>query len=267
MNIAEIMTRNPITVRRGASLDSAMELLDEHDIRHLPVVDDAVLVGVVSDRDVLDATGWLSPRQREVLEAPEAKVADIMRGAPATVGPDEPINNALGLMVQARIGCVPVVQDGALQGIVTEMDILRAYAEASRREGFHVEEEPAVDVHMSRDPATVGIDASGDEVAALLSDKAIRHLPVLDGERLVGIVSDRDFRKLRGQGQLELTQTRDFMTPEPLVAQVGESLSSVALVLSSSRISALPVMDGERLVGLTTTIDVMIPCALALQRS
>ena len=267
MNVAEIMTKNPVTVRRGTSLDKAMELLDEHGIRHLPVVDDSGLVGVVSDRDVLDATGWLSPRQREVLEAPETSVADIMRASPATVGPDDSISTALALMVEGRIGCVPVVQDGAVTGIVTETDILRAYVDASRRDDFRAKDDPVVDAHMSPAPATIGIDASGEEAAALMSDKGIRHLPVLEGDKVVGIVSDRDFRRLRGQGQLEFALVREFMTPQPQVARVGEPLSSVALVLTSSRISALPVMEGERLAGIATTVDVMVPCARALQQS
>lgn len=266
MNVAEIMTQDPVTIGRGASLDSAMALLDEHDIRHIPVVDGTSLAGVLSDRDLLDATGWLSPRQRAVIEAPEAHVGDIMRTPGATVGPDDPINNALGLMVQARIGCVPVVHEGAVTGIVTEMDILRAYADACRRGDVRAAGDPPVDDYMSRSPATIGVDASGEEAAALMNERAVRHLPVLDGDELVGIVSDRDFRRLRGRGQLELTLVREFMSPDPQVARIGELLSSVALVLSASRISALPVMDGGRLAGIATTIDVMIPCALALQR-
>ena len=266
MEVAQIMTKSPVTVRRRTSLERALELLDEHDIRHLPVVDDSGLVGVVSDRDVFDATGWLSPRQRKVPASPDACVGDIMGGAPVQVVPDEDVGYALGLMVQRRLGCLPVVAEGVVVGIVSETDVLRAYANASRQGDFRVKDDPPVDAHMSTALATIDVEASSEEAAALMHDRAIRHLPVLEGDTVVGILSDRDFRRVRGKERFECTPVREFMTPKPLVARLGEPLSSVALVLTSSRINALPVMDGERLAGIATTVDMMVPCALALQR-
>ena len=266
MNVASIMTPDPLTVPRGATLDRAMDLMDEHDIRHLPVLDREGLAGVVSDRDVLEATGWLSPRQREVIEAPGGVVDDVMRSPAAAVSPDDPISRALGLIVQRRIGCVTVVRDGSLEGIVTEVDILRAYADACRRGAIEPSADETVAEHMSRDPATIDGESSGDEAAALMQSAHVRHLPVLQGATVAGMLSDRDVRRARGRGQLELTLVRELVGPVPRSPSPDQRLSSLAAILSAERIGALPVVSGGRLVGIATTVDVVIPCALALER-
>ena len=58
MKLADILTANPLSLPPDASLESAMNLMDEHDFRHLPVVSEGRLVGIVSNRDLLEASGW-----------------------------------------------------------------------------------------------------------------------------------------------------------------------------------------------------------------
>jgi len=266
MNIAQIMTAQPVTVRRGTTLDRAMELMDEHDIRHLPVLADGHFQGVISNRDVLDATGWLAPRQREVLEVPEACVSSIMHNPNTAVGPGDPVTDALSPFVEGRVGCVPVVQGGDLVGLVTEIDVLRAYTDACRLGSIGPDEDPRIGEHLVLGPVTVEADTSGMEAAQLMRLNDVRHLPVVEGDRVIGMLSDRDICRVRGRGQLELTLVREMMSPDPQIADPEMRLSSAALILSAERISALPVVSEGHLLGITTTVDLMIPCALALQK-
>jgi len=266
MNVEGIMSPEPVTVQAKASIDRVMDLMDEHDVRHLVVLDDGGLAGVLSDRDVLDATGWLHPRQREVLEAPAGTAADFMRGDVVTVEPGDTLVHALDLFVERRVGCLPVLRGGALAGLVTEMDVLRAYADACRTGRLAPDAEERIDRYMTREPVTIAGDASGDEAAAAMREAGYRHLPVVEGKRLIGILSDRDVRRSRGRGQLELSLVRELMSPEPQTATPGEPLSSAALLLDAERISALPVVEGGELVGLATIVDVLAPCARALQQ-
>lgn len=266
MNIAKIMTPDPVTVQRGTTLDRAMDLMDEHDIRHLPVLGEGGLQGLLSNRDVLDATGWLAPRQREVIEAPQACAGTIMQVPHTTVSPDDPITDALAQFVEGRTGCVPVLDGENLVGLVTEVDVLRAYTDACLRGAIAPEDDPSIEQHLALGPVTVEGDTSAVEAAQLMQTHAVRHLPVLEGEGVIGILSDRDIRRVRGRGQLELTLVREMMSPDPQTVEPGMRLSSVALILSAERISALPVLSNGKLLGITTTVDVMIPCALALQR-
>lgn len=266
MRVASIMTKEPVSVRKGTSIDRVMDLMDEHGVRHLPVVDDEGVVGILSDRDVLDGTGWLSPREREVVEAPSPTVVELMRSPVTTCSPEDGLAAVLGYFVQGRIGCLPVVQDHALKGIVTETDLLRAYVDVCRRGDVGPELDPAVADHMTRSPRPIAPDAAGDEAAAVLHAGGFRHLPVVDGGELVGMLSDRDVRRARGRGQLESTLVREMMSPNPQGIDPAARLSSAASILAAERIGALAVVDRERLVGLISSIDVMIPCTRILQR-
>lgn len=264
MNLSAILSRDPVTVGAGASLDQAMDLMDERDVRHLVVVGDGRPVGVISDRDLLEVTGWLSPRQREVIEAPTGNVGDFMHAPAVTVEEDEVLPRILGHFVQGRIGCLPVLRGEELVGIVTEVDVFEAYATACTRGRIAPSDDPPVSEHMTMGVATVSADTTGDAVADLLRERGMRHLPVTDGERLVGIVSDRDVRRESGRGQLEGSPVREWMSANPITARPDEKLSSAARVLATSRISALPVVDGGSVVGILSGVDVLVPCASRL---
>ncbi len=100
--------------------------------------------------------------------------------------------DAARVMRERRIGAVMVVEHGRLLGIVTERDVLRAVATGTELEKTRVE-----DV-MVRELVTIHPGASLREAARVMTDKWIRHLPVMDGERLVGIVSQRDLAGVLG---------------------------------------------------------------------
>lgn len=266
MNVSTLMSSRPVRVDCRASLDHAMDLMDERDVRHLVVLDGDELVGVLSDRNLLDATGWLHPRQREVLEAPQGTVGAFMSSPALVVQAEDDLGDALGVLLEHRIGCLPVVHEGELRGLLSEMDVLRGFADARRAGRVAPQDDPPIERRMTRGPLTVAGDASGDEAAGLMRESGYRHLPVVSGEELVGILSDRDVCRARGRGQLEVSLVREIMSPEPQIARVDEPLSSAALILADSRISALPVVDGRRLVGIVTMADVLRACAAVLRR-
>lgn len=116
------MTRDVVTVEPSTTIAEALDLARSHEIRHLPVVDGTRLVGVVTDRDLrlaLGADG--SPG--------EATVTDIMTSPAVISPPDTPVEVAAQMLIENRIGCLPVVEDEALVGILTESDLLRAFVE------------------------------------------------------------------------------------------------------------------------------------------
>src|SRR5574341_1197672 len=132
MQVEKRMKPNPITVSPEDSFRHAMTLIRERGIRHLPVVEDGRLVGIVTDRDLRQA----SPSQATSLEIHElhyllerVTVREIMTTKVHTVTPDTPIEEAARLMLRHRIGGVPVLGEGALVGILTETDILSAFVD------------------------------------------------------------------------------------------------------------------------------------------
>lgn len=116
------MTREVVTVSPGATVADALDLIRTHDIRHLPVVDGGRMVGIVTDRDLRLA---LEPDGRPA----GASVEDVMTRSPIEVAPGTPIESAAALLSEHRIGCLPVVEDGVLVGILTESDVLRAFVD------------------------------------------------------------------------------------------------------------------------------------------
>lgn len=129
--VSDIMTRNVITLFEEDNLERVSEELGHFRFRHLPVVDDGRLVGILSQRDILRATiahaeGGPAARAREARFLEETFVRDVMSTEVLTAHPDEAVGEAAKRMLDAHYGALPVVDaDGMLVGIVTENDIVR----------------------------------------------------------------------------------------------------------------------------------------------
>src|SRR4030066_2247730 len=126
----EKIQRNPVTINQEASFFEARNLIHEKGVRHLPVVDkNNMLIGIVTDRDVREA----APSDATLLSVQELnyllgklKVASFMtpKDKLITINPDTIIEEAVQLMHDNKIGCLPVVEGSKLYGIFTETDAL-----------------------------------------------------------------------------------------------------------------------------------------------
>lgn len=132
MRIRELMQRDVVTVDAAAHLDVAEELMRMDRIRHLPVVSDGRLVGLVSQRDLfraaLSSALARSPEdeQRWLARIP---VAQAMTREVLFAHPDADVGHAVEMMLRERVGCLPVVEEGRLVGLLSETDCLRHLAE------------------------------------------------------------------------------------------------------------------------------------------
>ncbi len=131
----ELMTEDVLTVEESAPLAEAAELLAEQAIRHLPVVRGRTLVGMLSDRD-MRSMGLGSVSSFEDFEALRGRLAEpvstVMRADVLTVGRSTEVGEIIDLLIEEKVGAVPVVDEteGALVGIVSYVDVLRAAREA-----------------------------------------------------------------------------------------------------------------------------------------
>jgi CBS domain-containing protein len=120
--VGELMTRELVTLKETQNLAMADELLRLNRIRHLPVVREGKLVGLVTHRDLLKATGLKCP---DPVKQP-LWAADIMNRDVRTVRPDTSLREAVKVMLDNKFGCLPVVGEaGNLLGILTEADLVR----------------------------------------------------------------------------------------------------------------------------------------------
>jgi acetoin utilization protein AcuB len=138
MQVKDIMTRNAISVEQDTPVGTAIDLMVERKIRHLPVVDArGTVVGIVTDRDLRSAA--LAPALEEYLsEAARRRLRGIgatleslqvkyaMTCDPVTTRPDVSVGQAAAIMLERHIGSLPVVDDGKLVGIVTDRDAVKA---------------------------------------------------------------------------------------------------------------------------------------------
>jgi len=123
--VKDSMTREIVALPPQSTAGEALALCRERRIRHLPVLEGDRLVGIVSDRDLRSATPALGdPARAEALG--RILVHEVMARKVATAHPDDPIEEAANAMRERKIGCLPVIEDDALVGIVTSSDVMEA---------------------------------------------------------------------------------------------------------------------------------------------
>lgn len=113
------MVGEVITITSGAGIKDALTVMKKHSVRHLPVVEHGKLVGLVALGDLKQAI------LASMLE--QLKVTDVMIRDPYTVTRDTSLEKAAQIIYEKRIGCLPVVEEGELVGILTVNDILKAF--------------------------------------------------------------------------------------------------------------------------------------------
>jgi acetoin utilization protein AcuB len=118
--VADAMTARPVTVSPDATVAAARSAMRRGRFRHLPVMAGSELVGVVAQSD-LEAPPGAPVEVAESLG--ERPLTEVMSTEPVTVWPDEPVEVAARLLVDNGIGCLPVVADDGLVGILTESDL------------------------------------------------------------------------------------------------------------------------------------------------
>ncbi len=128
MLVYEVMTPQPITVRPESDYLAAIALMRAGRFRHLPIVDrEERLVGLISDRD-LAAVRVDAPLQQDLTGSGTlVRVEEVMQREVITVPPEYPLEEAARLMVEHHIGCLPVVRDGQVIGILTDTDIFHQF--------------------------------------------------------------------------------------------------------------------------------------------
>ncbi len=126
------MAQNPLTLDRNETLDLAESIMNLGRIRHMPVVDDGRVIGILSQRDLfrsalLTALGFGRKTTTALIKT--IKIKEVMTEDVITIAPETTIKDAARIMIDKKIGCLPVVENEKLIGLLTETDILRYVVE------------------------------------------------------------------------------------------------------------------------------------------
>ena len=132
LRVCDVMTQEVTTLKRNDQLSLANDIMQLGRVRHLPVLeDDGRLAGILSQRDLFrgalaHALGYGQHAQRKMLDS--LLVKEVMSSDVITTGPDTPLVEAARVLLERKIGCLPVVEGGQLVGILTEADFVAIFA-------------------------------------------------------------------------------------------------------------------------------------------
>lgn len=187
--ITEIMESDVVTVKNDASLEDAIRTMIDKSVGGVPVIDsNDIIVGIITERDIVRLMGD---------SVSGIKVKDIMSKRVTTAPPNMSIETAAKTMIASGFRRLPVVANSLVCGIITATDIMRylGNGEAFKKlvtgninEAFSV----PISSIMKTDIVTVSPDQDLSETARIMRHNKIGSLPVISGQALVGIVTERD---------------------------------------------------------------------------
>lgn len=271
-----LVTFNPIAVSAEESLARVVRLMEEHELHHLPVVDDGFrLLGIISDFDVARNVDLVC-RNEGRSEAGEAAglptAGEIMTRDVTALEADSSPAVVLQQLVSRNIHSVPMLRDGRIQGIVTSTDFLREFGELAPVVG----NSPIVRV-MSPWRGAVDVDSSTEDALRSMTESRVDYLGVSDCGRPVGAISVRTLRRARRLQWMDETGGDELMlldAPQsvgslldhtPGVIAPTCSVGSAAALLFRHRNDALAVVDPHGTPkGLLTEADLMRALFLAM---
>lgn len=245
LGLESLVTYNPLAIGLGATLEEALNSMDEYHFHHLPVVDERRrLVGIVSDLDI-----------RRAADTRKATVADVMTLAPQSVSHNAPPLDALRLMLERGFHSVPVLEAGKLIGIITSTDFLREFSY-----GGEGSTEP-ISEHLLGDEYYVDSDATVDEAIRAMDELDCEYLAVTKGTCPVGVLPRRtltvwkEFSQPAGPSNVRALQLAATNVPAVLPS---DRLQDAARRMLDRGVSAILVADrASQFVGLITDREIL----------
>lgn len=258
IRVREYMSSPVIIVSPSDTIARVRNLMLRYGISRLPVVENGVLVGIITAYDVAKAVDEAGSKPLDTIP-----VELYMSSNPITVDADDPLEEAVRLMVKHGIGGLPVLQDGRLVGIITKSDIVRAYAEKLKGR-YRVED------YFDPNVPTVSPSHSVAYVAKLLFNTPCKRVLVVEGGKLIGIIAPSDLafatpiQKLSRKVKVYkvagfsprgiytvlpyihgVALAADIMTPNPLTVKPNDDLAYAAQLMARYGFSSVPVICGE----------------------
>lgn len=269
MQINEVMTRSVITASPAMSLALAQRLMADHRVRHLPVVQEGQLAGLVSDRDIRQALPSpmtiLTPSER-TYKLGTLTIAMCMTREVVTMPPEADVVQGMRQLLAGPYGCIPVLAGKQLVGIVTAIDVLRGVLMAL---GSKAARRP-IRTYMQYAPLTGRPDDLVSQAQHRMHNTDVHHLPIVAADgMLLGLLSDRDLRQAgastlpplsRYEAPLQLMTmlVKDIMRTDVTTVGSEATLADAGQLMLEHKIGCLPVLHHDRtLVGIVTVTDLL----------
>ncbi len=270
----EIMTlakKEVISIPPTKSIKEAAEMMIEHEFRRLPVTHPGSnkLLGIVTAMDILDFLGGGSKfdiiekkHDDNFLSAINDSVKEIMTRDVISISPKYSIKESVNVMTENGIGSLPIVdKEGKLVGIVTERDFALALAGSLSNE--------TVGDIMVKDVITTTLGTPIESCSKIMVRNNLRRIPVVEEDKLVGIVTSTDIIRFFGDKEMFASMTStsgldvlkrqisDIVKPNISVTESYVKLGDLCDLLAEKNIGGVPVVDDDKLVGIITERDIL----------
>lgn len=268
MLVQGIMQHEVVSAPPGMSLAEALDQMQQHHIRHLPVVSGKQIIGLLTDRDFRQAMPSLATTLtlKEIAEQMETVAIESCMTVPVeTVPPKTDAVEAARQLLESPFDCLPVVEQGQLIGVVTATDFLRVFLASGPADEYM-----RVKACMQTSPLTVMPTDIVRTAYHRMRCAHIRHLPVITvGRQLVGLLTDRDVRRLQSSDipslavyeRREPTYTltvQEVMTRHVVTVSEDTPVVEAGERLLSHQFGCLPVVSSDAtLNGIVTVRDLV----------
>lgn len=240
LKLSDVMVKDVITIDKGDPVRRAIELMERSGISHLVVTHEGKLVGVLSARDLMEGLG---SSRFERIPARRIYVSALMSEPPVTAKPDMSVAEAVRLMIDMRIGALPILDGAKLSGIVTESDLIKL-----------LNPEGSVLDFLRRDHPRIMPNERIVHARAIMLEREARILPVVDSGRLTGLITEMVLAKAFFEVRDEIETTymddvarrvivEDVMIESPRALISEDDLRSAKQAFLDTGLPALPVID------------------------
>ena len=255
MKVADVMTRELITINANERARNALRLMEKEGVSRLLVEKKKKIVGIVTLRDLMRRLG--SEKERKISDA-HIFVSSCYSKDLIKISPQESIEKAAKMMIDNGISSLVVEENGEVVGIVTKTDLLKVLKNDST---------PVKEI-MQKKVRTIQPDGSLLQARKMMLHYGIKRLVVTKDGRIVGIVTESDianalglFRKLvegkHWDEKMKEIRVEDVMSRDVKCVGPSTSLSACVRMMEEYGISGLPVVEGDRLVGIVTKTDLV----------
>lgn len=277
MKVKQLMSAPVLAVKPTDTIAHARKLMLRGKVKRLVVMERGRVVGLLTVRDIVSRLRAGSPAWR-LRNIDHVLVSRVMSDEVQSVSPETEISKAVAMMLDRGIDSLVVMDGNKVVGMLTKTDVVKFFSEKLGKK-FKVRD------LMSRDVVTVNRGQSVARVVELMEEYSVRSVVVTEGQKPVGVIMDRDlaFAQLehpeKGVKEKEVRYTRkverggrprgryvkyvalltaddvmrsDFMTVGP----ESDAAEAAALMLRSG-MSGIPVVEGEKLVGIVTKTDII----------
>jgi len=252
------MSEDIITIDKDQNLSGALKLLRKHNVSRLPVTNNKELVGIISERDIADKLG---SSKYESMPASRLHISSVMVKDVFTVPETMQLDEVARLMLENGIGSVPVMNDEKMVGIVSKADFVTLAV------GIAFDKITVKEI-MTKDLTVVLPTERLVHARRQMKEYHVGRLPVVDDEKLAGMVTSKDlmrafidFRKKVPEkyqkSQIKEVLVEDIMSSNPTFTSKDTTISEVAKIMMETGYNGLPVVEGEKVVGIITQTDIL----------